>query len=175
MTFAFMVVIDPVGILMPMPDSFKELLGNAIQLNVFGFLVVAIAAPILEEILFRGIILEGFLKNYTPWKAILWSALLFGVSHLNPWQAIPGIGAGILIGWIYWKTRSILPGILIHFTNNLTGFLMMVYASTEDDSLYQYFDNKTLYFALFAASLGIIYLGYKIVSNKPLVAITPIA
>lgn len=174
MTMAFIFVIDPIGNLMPMPDFFKELLEDAIPLNVFGFILVAIAAPVFEEILFRGIILEGFLKNYTPWKAILWSALLFGAFHLNPWQAIPAIGVGILIGWIYWRTRSILPGILIHFTNNFIGFLMMVYTDKEIDSLYQYFDNKILYFVLFAASLGIVYLGYKIINKRPLFAIATI-
>lgn len=175
MTIALIFVMDPISNLIPMPEFFKEIMENAFKIDVYGFLVVVIAAPIFEEVLYRGIILEGFLKNYTPWKAILWSALLFGASHLNPWQAIPGIGAGILMAWIYWRTKSILPGILIHFTNNLIGFLMIAYTDKEVESFYQYFDSKALYFALFVASLFLLYLGYRMISAKAVVEYKPLA
>lgn len=174
MTLALIFVMDPISNLIPMPDFFKEIMENAFKIDIYGFLVVVIAAPIFEEVLYRGIILEGFLKNYTPWKAILWSAILFGASHLNPWQAIPGIGAGILMAWIYWRTKSILPGILIHFTNNLIGFLWIAYADKDFESFYQYFDSKALYFALFVASLFLLYLGYKMISAKAIVEFKPL-
>ena len=93
-----------------------------IQPNISSFLTILIAAPLLEEVFFRGILLEGFLKNYSPAKAITWSALIFGMVHLNPWQAIGATVDGLLIGWLYWRTNSLIPGLIIHMFNNLIGF-----------------------------------------------------
>lgn len=82
-----------------------------------------IVAPIVEEILFRGIILRGFLKHYSPKKAIIASALIFGVMHMNPWQFLGAFLAGILIGYVFYKTHSILLCILIHAFDNSLGFI----------------------------------------------------
>ena len=51
-----------------------------------GILAIAIIGPVLEEILFRGAITKALLQQYPPTKAILISALLFGVFHINPAQ-----------------------------------------------------------------------------------------
>jgi membrane protease YdiL (CAAX protease family) len=121
-TFSLIVLIDFTTSLIPMPDFVRTMFEDALKIDVFSFITVVIAAPILEEMLFRGVILQGFLKNYNPRKAIILSSVLFGVIHLNPWQAIAAITMGIFIGWLYVKTKSILPGIVIHFIVNLTGF-----------------------------------------------------
>ncbi|MDW3194680.1 MAG: type II CAAX endopeptidase family protein [Cytophagales bacterium] len=121
------IVIDPLVSLIPMPDAFKELFEDLLKRDLFTFLTIVIAAPILEEFVFRGIVLEGFLKNYDAKKSIIWSAVLFGAVHLNPWQFI---GAGILgayIGWVYYRTRSLIPCIIIHMVNNLIAFLGFYY------------------------------------------------
>lgn len=89
------------------------------QPNFYSFIRLVIATPIVEEIFFRGIILEGLLKNYKPIKAITLSAIIFGVVHINPSQIILATLHGLLIGWAYWKTGSLIPGLLIHFLNNL--------------------------------------------------------
>lgn len=46
---------------------------------------MVIAAPVLEELIFRGMMLEGLLKKYSPVTSIIISSILFGVAHLNPW------------------------------------------------------------------------------------------
>ena len=126
------IVIDPLVSLIPMPDVFKELFEDLLQRDLFTFLTIVIAAPIMEEFVFRGIVLEGFLKNYDAKKSIIWSAVLFGTVHLNPWQFI---GAGILgayIGWVYYRTRSLIPCIIIHMLNNLIAFLGFFYFQDID-------------------------------------------
>jgi len=74
----------------------------------------------------RGIVLDGLLRNYSPWKAIVWSAVLFGVLHLNPWQFVVGVVVGAAIGYLYWKTKSLYLCIFIHFVNNSIGFYLMM-------------------------------------------------
>lgn len=134
-TLSLGIVMEPFVDIIPMPDwvweYFKEILG---QRDIFTFLAVVIAAPVLEELLFRGIILKGFLKQYPPWKSILWSAFLFGLIHLNPWQFIAAMGAGTFIGWIYWRTGSLLPCIFIHLVNNAISFAASFYTDLDDPS-----------------------------------------
>ena len=148
-------IIEPVENLIPMPDAFRDYMQRFIQPNFFSFLEIVVTAPILEELFFRGIILEGFLKNYSPKKAIIWSAVIFGLAHLNPWQAIGATLIGILIGWIYWRTKSLLPGIFIHFTNNLLVFILTFTTDSNVDSFYELFNNWMIYGIVFLIALGI--------------------
>jgi membrane protease YdiL (CAAX protease family) len=87
----------------------------------FGAILGAcILAPILEEMLFRGIILRSFLRQYSRWAAILGSATLFGFAHMNIYQFVVGLVLGIVGGWLYERSRSLLPCIALHAAYNST-------------------------------------------------------
>ncbi|WP_133273268.1 CPBP family intramembrane glutamic endopeptidase [Hymenobacter radiodurans] len=91
------------------------------KLNAFpglSFFVICISAPILEELLFRGLLLPGLLKNYSPRKAIVQSSLLFGIIHLNPAQVVSAFLLGLFLGWLYYRTHSLAACIVVHFLNN---------------------------------------------------------
>lgn len=97
-------VISPIASLIPMPEFMKDIfIELAKQNGVLSFAAIVIAAPLLEELIFRGIILDGFLKRYTPTTSILVSSTLFGVVHLNPWQFVAAFAIGIFSGWVYYK------------------------------------------------------------------------
>ena len=97
-----------------------------------GILAIAIIGPVLEELLFRGAITKALLQQYSPTKAILLSALLFGVFHINPAQILPAFLIGILFAWTYYKTASLIPCILMHILNNsLSVFLSTKYPEAE--------------------------------------------
>lgn len=118
-------IATPIGNLIPMPETIKKtFLAFVSQTGILAFILMVIAAPFLEELIFRGIILDGLLKIYSPIKSILVSSLLFGLVHLNPWQFVTGLIIGIFSGWVYYKTRSLLPSIIIHAAVNLSGFAM---------------------------------------------------
>lgn len=87
--------------------------------NPIGILVLCIIAPIAEEYLFRGLMMRKMLRwNISPWYAIIASSIMFGLIHLNPAQ-IPGpIILGIVMAWMCYRTKSLIPGIIIHITNN---------------------------------------------------------
>lgn len=89
-----------------------------------SYIAAVIVAPITEEFLFRGIILRGFLKNYSVKKSIFISALLFGLIHMNPWQFLGTFIWGIIAGWWFIKTRSIVPCILGHALNNSLSYII---------------------------------------------------
>ncbi|MFT3735008.1 MAG: CPBP family intramembrane metalloprotease [Rhodocyclaceae bacterium] len=82
-------------------------------------LLTCVLAPILEEMLFRGIILRSFLQQYPARSALIASALLFGAAHLNPYQFVTASLMGYLSGWLYLRSRSLLPSIILHAGNNI--------------------------------------------------------
>lgn len=125
-------VISPISELIPMSESAKEMFREMSELNgIWGFILLVIAAPVLEELICRGVILDGLLRNYSPPKAIFYSALIFGLIHLNPWQFISGFLIGLFMGWVYYQTRSLLAVIIIHFSVNFTGFLLSRFIGFE--------------------------------------------
>lgn len=116
-----------------------------------GILAIAIVGPVLEELLFRGAITKALLQQYNPTKAILISALLFGVFHINPAQILPAFLIGILLAWTYYKTGSLIPCILMHILNNsLAVYLSIKYPEAEnmDDLI-----NGTPYLVILSGAL----------------------
>jgi len=100
--------------LLPPPASYWQMFSD------FGWQGVVVGAPLAEEPLFRGLILGGFVRRYGAGKAILYSALLFGFIHMNPWQ-FPGAAlSGLLLGWLTLRTGSLWPAVAAHFLNNLS-------------------------------------------------------
>lgn len=121
----FQILLSEVGIfttrIIPINGFWEKIFNSAFgsEFSTWkGLLSVAIIAPIVEEITFRGIILKGFLKHYSVIKSVILSALLFGLIHMNPWQFVTAFAAGIVLGWWYIKTDSILPTIFGHALNN---------------------------------------------------------
>lgn len=86
---------------------------------LYAVFSVVILAPVYEELLFRKFILGGLLKQVSAFKAIIISALFFGVIHWNWLQGINAFLIGVIIGWLYYKTESIALCIFAHFVNNL--------------------------------------------------------
>lgn len=78
-----------------------------------------IIAPIFEETLYRGILLKGLINKYNSKKAIVYSALIFGIAHLNIPQGINAFLLGLIIGTVFYYTRSIYICMIMHFANNL--------------------------------------------------------
>jgi len=144
---------DPVNILIPVPDFMLEIFRSLSQKDIYTFLMVSICGPIFEELLFRGVVLNGFLKLYNPWKAIILSSLFFGLFHLNPWQFVPAFLIGMLIGYVYWKSGSLLPCLFIHWLNNTAYWLLNALINKEILSLADLFTSRLWYYLSVAGSL----------------------
>jgi membrane protease YdiL (CAAX protease family) len=102
--------------------------------NVFlNIIAHALFPGFTEEVFFRGIINRRFFRTYSPRKAILLSAALFGIMHLNPWQAINAFYVGIFLGWIYWRCKSIWLCMFIHaYHNVLASYMPFPYIRVEN-------------------------------------------
>lgn len=93
---------------------------------VFGLSVIVIA-PIIEEWVFRGILLKSLLTRLSNNKSLLISSVLFGLIHINPVQIIGAIGLGYFYGYIYIKYKSVSNVVILHCLANLIGFISMMY------------------------------------------------
>ena len=125
--------------------------------NVFGIISITIMAPLVEELLFRGAI-QGYMlrKGMKPLNAILIASAIFGIVHMNPIQIPFAFAIGLIFGWLYYRTGSVVPGIIGHFINNSIACLQMATLTEEE------FNTKTIEwlgagptYALFAISLAV--------------------
>jgi glutamate-5-semialdehyde dehydrogenase len=98
-----------------------------------GFLLAVVVAPMIEEVLFRGIILRGLLGRWNTWAAIFMSAALFTLMHFNPAQAPIAFALGSVLGWLYVRTRSLGVCVLGHALNNASAYLPVDFGLTVDN------------------------------------------
>lgn len=160
----FWVAIMAFGIILPseqlqewmgtdMPEAMEQLLMRMMG-NPFGYLAIGIMAPLAEEVVFRGAILRTLLRvfgNRWHWVAIAISALVFGAVHGNLPQFVHATIIGMLLGWMYYRTGSIVPGIVLHWVNNSIAFVMYnLMPGVQDAKLIDLFQgNQThVYLAL---------------------------
>tara|TARA_B100000902_G_scaffold356641_1_gene370456 strand:- start:785 stop:1576 length:792 start_codon:yes stop_codon:yes gene_type:complete len=118
--------------IIPTPDYIIDL-GQIMQPEstlgyIFLFLAVVIVAPIGEEILFRGF-LQKFLEEH--WKditrAVLVTSLFFAMIHFNPFWTIQIYLLGVVLGFLSWKTKSVIPSIILHSLNNGTAYILSIF------------------------------------------------
>ena len=110
--------------LMPELPNLVEEEFDMILRNRWGYFAVGLLAPVCEELVFRGAILRALL-HWTPrhWVAIAISAFLFALIHANPAQMPHAFVIGLLLGWLYYRTDSIVPGIVYHWINNSIAYI----------------------------------------------------
>ena len=120
-----------------LPDLAGEELLDFIQ-HRWGYLVVCILAPLAEEVVFRGAVLRTMLEHWEGskrWTAIIISALLFGLAHMNPAQIPHAFLMGVMLGWIYERSRSLIPCVVLHCANNTIAYLMTAAYPAPDITL----------------------------------------
>ncbi|MBW4615139.1 MAG: CPBP family intramembrane metalloprotease [Desmonostoc vinosum HA7617-LM4] len=86
---------------------------DGIALGIF-FFTAAIAAPIFEEILFRGFLLPSLTRYFPVWGSIMISSLLFAIAHLSLSEILPLTALGIILGIVYTRSRNLLAPMLLH-------------------------------------------------------------
>lgn len=97
-------------------------MSEVVVLFIISIVSTAIVPALCEEYLFRGAILTG-LMPYGRTLAIISSSFLFGLMHQNPMQLLYTTLMGIVLGYVYVKTKSIWACVMIHFANNLVTVL----------------------------------------------------
>jgi len=113
--------------IIPMPDWLRGVFVTLMveQPLIISIIYIGLIAAFGEELFFRGLILDGFSRNYSRNKAIIVSAILFGLIHLNPWQFVTTFIFELVWALICIKTKSIILCIYMHLLNNVGAVIMV--------------------------------------------------
>ena len=139
---------------MPELPNFVENEFDMILTNRWGYLAIGLLAPLSEEIVLRGAVLRSLLskplfanrsERFNIWTAISISALFFALIHFNPAQMPHAFVIGLLLGWMYWRTGSILPGVAYHWANNSIAYIIYNIYPDPDMKLIDVFKGSELH------------------------------
>jgi sodium transport system permease protein len=109
--------------ILPPPESLAKALEKILLLGDKPvplwavWLVIGLTPAVCEELTFRGLIFSG-LRRLGKWPAIFISAFLFALAHSSIYRLLPTLLMGVLLGFIVWRTGSILCGMIVHALNN---------------------------------------------------------
>ncbi|MFQ6604746.1 MAG: lysostaphin resistance A-like protein [Fidelibacterota bacterium] len=154
-----------IAIIIPPPDS---MLAISAQLYFDGSIVamilwftIIVIAPLGEELLFRGFLqqmLEVYWLDIT--KAVLVTSMVFALVHFNPFWIIQIYLLGLVLGYLSWKTDSIIPGLIVHGLNNALALLITQFIPEDGDTFYAVGGHVSLVW-LFLASIAL-FVGFKL-------------
>ncbi len=170
MALAAAFVIEPVSMLLPeMSEATKLAMEQMLKGPVWIVLLsVSVFAPFFEEWLCRGIILRGLLKKMKPGWAIVISALVFGLIHMNLWQAIPAFIIGTILGYVYYKTGSLKLTMLMHCVNNTLSVILSRIPGLEDVEFFAEIMSPWAYVPMIIAFAVALACGLVIIRSIPL-------
>lgn len=126
---------------------------------ILFFIEIAILPAIFEELLFRKVMLNGA-KKYGTIFSIIFTAVMFGLIHMNIPQAINAVFIGIVFAYVVIKTGSIIPSMILHFVNNGTQALLMI---NENNVV---MTNIISYVYVALAIIGALIFVLKVIKNR---------
>lgn len=143
--FATSLVIEPLLELLPaVPNVYGR--------GVWSLLTLVVMAPLFEEVIFRGVLLESARARYGVVAGWLISSLIFGVVHIYPAVMVNAIIMGLILGFVYIRTASLWPAIILHAFNNGVAYLMLA-MGRENQMLSDMIGNRTVYALLYTLAL----------------------
>lgn len=142
------------------PSQWIERLAELMRQGGWMIFTTVVAAPILEEILFRGIIQESLTRKYGPWRGILVASAIFGIIHIIPHQVINAFFVGTVLGFIYYRTQSLIPVILIHAINNAISNVTWMLSGEKIIFTREMIANDKIYYMVYGISCCVFVLGW---------------
>lgn len=100
----------------------------------FVIVVVAFIPAIAEEFLFRGLVQRSLERSIGTWRGVVWTGLIFGAYHFNPFSFVPLAILGVYLGFLTMRSGSIWMSVIAHFFNNAMA-ACAVYFHYNEDSL----------------------------------------
>lgn len=152
-------LVDLIDRILPDGDSVTPIQKAMIKMHSLGdlaltILLVGVMAALGEEMMFRGI-LQRLLMGITPppTRAILITAAIFSIIHLNPQGALPIFLMGALFGYVYHLTQNLWVTIIMHFLHNTSQVLMLYFVLGNETTKYET-SNPVMLYVLGLAGLG---------------------
>jgi membrane protease YdiL (CAAX protease family) len=138
-------------------NMYIKLLGGSGFSDLARALLIGSLIPaISEETLFRGFLQSSLEQDYKPHKAIIITALIFSILHLNPTGLIPLIFIGLFLGFVAWSTNNLILPMIIHFVNNT--FAIIIIFSPQLTTIENQISDVSLFTGILLLAFGLIVL-----------------
>jgi membrane protease YdiL (CAAX protease family) len=157
LVFAAMFMFNVLAQELGLSDELSEVI-KQVSNNVLGCISIAVLGPILEEVLFRGAIQGYLMRKYNPTVGIVVAALVFGLIHMNPIQIFYAFCLGLVFGWMYYRTRSLMPVIIGHVLNNSLAAVTMIMGAEEEDAVMSPAEKIAIIGGSLLAALALMHL-----------------
>lgn len=145
---AAQIILEPLMTLLPQSE------GRGIGRGAWACVTALISAPVLEELLCRGLVFEMLHKRWGVKMSILISSLFFGLMHLDWATAVVAIVAGVIFGILYVRTSSLFTTIIIHAINNAMAFALIAFG-VGDVSLFDILGGGVIYWVAYGIAVAI--------------------
>ena len=89
------------------------------------FVIIGLLAPFAEEVFFRGFVLAALVSVMGGMRGAIISSAIFSIAHLNIGTLFPIFVMGMLLAWLYMRTRSIWPSFVAHAAQNLLALTVL--------------------------------------------------
>lgn len=139
------ILVEPLMMLFPVVEQ------NSGQ-GFWAIVTTVIFAPVFEELIFRGLILEALLRRHRRLISVVVSSMLFAVVHFQPEVMVSAFVSGLVLGTIYLHTSSIFSTIILHSINNAIAYSLIT-LDLDNISYYQIFGGGSLYYTVYALAL----------------------
>lgn len=145
---AAQIILEPLMTLLPQSE------GRGIGRGAWACVTALISAPVLEELLCRGVVFEMLRKRWGIKMSIFISSLFFGLMHLDWATAMVAIVAGVIFGILYVRTSSLFTTIIIHAINNAMAFALIAFG-VGDVSLFDILGGGVIYWVAYGVAVAI--------------------
>lgn len=148
---AAQIVLEPLMAMLPSIEN------AGVGRGFWACVTAVVLAPVFEEILCRGFVLETVRRRWGDAVAVLISALFFGLVHVEPSTALAGFVVGGIFGTIYIRTHSLFSTIILHSINNAFAFALICFG-LDDVPLGDILGGGSVYHAVYGISVLIFLL-----------------
>lgn len=148
---AAQIVLEPLMAMLPSIEN------AGVGRGFWACVTAVVLAPVFEEILCRGLVLETVRRRWGDAVAVLISALFFGLVHVEPSTALAGFVVGGIFGTIYIRTHSLFSTIILHSINNAFAFALICFG-LDDVPLSGILGGGSVYHAVYGISVLIFLL-----------------
>ena len=155
LTFSMSVVIEPLLELFP-EEQFAPL-QQLVGMGGWMMLTSVVVAPVMEEIFFRGILQESITRKRGPIVGVLITSTIFAAAHYTvPPQALNAFCVSLVLGYVYARSGSLVPVILIHAINNAIAWFTMVLQDGRIETTKTLIGDETVYRIIYGAAVVLI-------------------
>ena len=148
----------------PMPDFLLESLEELMKIDSTSelFIIVfsaVIVAGLCEEMLFRGFVQQAFENKMDAARAIVYSSLIFAIVHFNIWTALQITILGLVLGYMSWRSDSIIPSAILHGLNN---GMAVLFINLGEERTAWYSTGDHVGFIWIASAAVALFFGFKL-------------